>query len=296
LKLPALPEVREKQITQNSVSKSNVAKRLSAANSVRQISALVAAGIPAQQARHMCQEQIETLSNWELKQFELVWKLATTLGGPVIIALSRIAAVFDRQQRNRNEVELAFAGPQSTSKLVTGLPLIALALAQLVGMNPLAAITGSPLGLISVCLGAGLLVLGRQWSRRLLTKALPQNLDPGAYLDCVLIGLQAGLPLQVSRERAAEMYWEFYELEPSALDQTALNQAAELSRNSGAALSEILLTTADRFRDELSFEISNRIARLGIKLMIPLGVAVLPAFILISIVPIAISLLSKGQL
>ncbi len=273
-----------------------VSLKISAANSVRQISALVAAGIPAGQARQMCAEQISTLSNLELKQFELVWKLATTLGGPVIIALSRIAAVFDRQQRNRNEVELAFAGPQSTSKLVTGLPLIALALAQLVGMNPLGAITGSPLGLVSVCLGAGLLVLGRQWSRRLLSRALPQILDPGAYLDCVLIGLQAGLPLQVARERATEIYWQFYELEPSPEDQVALNQAAELSRNSGAALSEILLTTADRFRDELSFEISNRIARLGIKLMIPLGVAVLPAFILLSIVPIAISLLSNGQL
>ena len=112
----------------------------------------------------------------------------------------------------------------------------------------------------------------------------------------MLIGLQAGLPLQVARERATEIYWQFYELEPSPEDQVALNQAAELSRNSGAALSEILLTTADRFRDELSFEISNRIARLGIKLMIPLGVAVLPAFILLSIVPIAISLLSNGQL
>lgn len=270
--------------------------RVSAANTIRQISALVSAGIPALQARQMCEAQIDLLSTKEQKQFELIWNLATALGGPVVLALSRVADVFDSQQRSKNEVDLAFAGPQSTSKLVTGLPLISLVLAQLVGMNPLAAITGSPIGLISVCLGSGLLVLGRQWSRRLLAKAVPDTLDPGAYLDCVLIGLQAGLPLQVARSRASENYQGTFEAMPSAADENALDEAAELSRNSGAALSEILLANADQFRDDLRYEISNRIARLGIKLMIPLGVAVLPAFILLSIVPIAISLLSNGQL
>jgi tight adherence protein B len=211
------------------------------------------------------------------------------------MALTRIADVFDRQQRNLNEVQLAFAGPQSTSRLVTGLPLVALALAQLVGMNPAAAITGSALGLVSVALGVGLLALGQQWSKRLLSKAVPQTIDPGAFIDCVLIGLQAGLPLQVAREKAQVRYQETFLEASSQQDELALDEAAELSRKSGAALSEILLANADRFRDELRYEISGRIARLGIKLMIPLGVAVLPAFILISIVPIAISLLSNGQ-
>lgn len=192
-------------------------------------------------------------------------------------------------------MQLAFAGPQSTSRLVTGLPLVALVLAQLVGMNPAAAITGSALGLVSVALGVGLLAIGQQWSKRLLAKAVPQTLDPGAFIDCVLIGLQAGLPLQVARLKAQSSYQEIFLEESSEQDELALDEAAELSRKSGAALTEILLANADRFRDELRYEVSGRIARLGIKLMIPLGVAVLPAFILISIVPIAISLLSNGQ-
>lgn len=278
---------------QNSIS---ATKKLSSANAVRQISALVSAGIPAVQARQMCELQIKELTPNQAKQFSAVWLLATTLGGPVVMALARVADVFDRQQRNHSEVELAFAGPQSTAKLVTGLPLIALLLAQLVGMNPLGAITGSPIGLISVCLGSGLLVLGRQWSRRLLAKAVPEALDPGAYIDCVLIGLQAGLPLQVARQRATEVFCKTFEVELNEKDELALNEAAELSRKSGAALSQILVANADLFRDEYRYEISNRIARLGIQLMIPLGVAVLPAFILLSIVPIAISLLSNGQL
>lgn len=269
---------------------------VSSANVVRQITALIAAGIPALQARQMSEVQISQLPKENAPQFEMIWSLANRLGGPVVIALSRIADVFDRQQRNISEVQLAFAGPQSTSRLVTGLPPVALLLAQLVGMNPAGAIIRSPLALISVCLGAGLLVLGHLWSKRLLAKALPHTQDPGAFIDCVLIGLQAGLPLEAARQQATVQLHESLQTQPSEQSQLALDEAAELSRNSGAALSEILLATADRFRDELRFETSERIARLSIRLMIPLGVAVLPAFILISIVPIAISLLSNGQL
>lgn len=271
-------------------------------NAVRQICALVSAGIPAHQARQMCEQAIAKLTIHDAQQFELVWRLATKLGGPVVVALSRVAEVFDRQQRNVSEVQLAFAGPQSTSKLVTWLPVIALFLAQLVGMNPARAIFNSPAGLISVCLGAGLLVLGHQWSKRLLARALPKTLDPGAFIDCVLIGLQAGLPLSQAREHASIEYLAaFTEMTTDGdsarvASEVALDDAAELSRISGASLTQILSAAADRFRNELHFEISNRIARLGIRLMIPLGVAVLPAFILISIVPIAISLLSTGQL
>ena len=259
------------------------------------MAALIGAGLPAQQAHQICEEEISRLPSTDAKQFELVWSLAQQLGGPVVLALNRIIEVFERNDKNAKEVELAFAGPQSTSKLVMGLPVVALVLAQLTGMNPFGAIVGSLLGLLSVCLGAGLLVTGHYWTKRLLAKALPQSLDPGAYLDCVLIGLQAGLPLDRARETAEQNFKIVFSEEVSVQDVAALDEAAELSRTTGAALSQIILSTADRVREDLRFQISNRIARLSVKLMIPLGVAVLPAFILLSIVPIAISLLSNSQ-
>jgi len=272
--------------------------RSSAARSsetIRRVAALISAGLPAQQAHQICEEDISRMPRVDAKQFELVWSLALLLGGPVVLALNRIIEVFERNDKNAKEVELAFAGPQSTSKLVMGLPVIALVLAQLTGMNPFGAIVGSLLGMLSVCLGTGLLVTGHYWTKRLLAKALPPSLDPGAYLDCVLIGLQAGLPLDSARDTAAKNYHKVFAAEVPARDVAALDEAAELSRTTGAALTQIILSSADRVREDLRFEILNRIARLGVKLMIPLGVAVLPAFILLSIVPIAIILLSNGQ-
>lgn len=262
---------------------------------IRQVAALIDSGLPAQQAQSICAKEISKIPSADAKQFELIWTLAQLLGGPVVLALNRIVEVFERNYKNAKEVELAFAGPQSTSKLVMGLPVIALALAQLTGMNPFGAIVGSLLGALSVCLGAGLLVAGHYWTKRLLARALPQSLDPGTYLDCVAIGLQAGLPLEQSRKIAQQNFQRILETEISEADKSSLDEAAELSRTTGAALTQIILSSADRMRENRRYETSNRIARLSVKLMIPLGVAVLPAFVLLSIVPIAISLLSNSQ-
>ncbi len=267
------------------------------AAAIRQISALVNAGLSARQARDICSESLDNLQPLEQKQFEVVWRLATSLGGPIVLALNRITEVFDRTQRNQQEVQLAFAGPQSTAKLVMWLPVLALVLSQLVGMNPLGAIVGSPLGALSVSVGAGLMVAGRWWTKRLLARALPNPDDPlaidrGAYLDCVLIGLQAGLPLSQARQSADLEFESGFQAKPLTENFEALDAAAELSRTTGAALTQILLSNADAFREKQRFEIASRISKLGVQLMIPLGLAVLPAFVLLAIVPIAVSLLA----
>lgn len=254
----------------------------------RQIVALIAAGIPAPQAREILDSEITKMNANDFAQFESVWSLAIELGGPPAVALGRLANVFDLQQKREQEVALAYAAPKATARLVMGLPVFAVLLAQLLGMNPLGAITNSPLGFISVALGCGLLVAGRYWSNRMLASALPEAADPGAHLDSVVIGLQAGLPLETARQHTAST--------ASESDKNFLDEAAELSRKTGAALTEILLSNADRFRQNLNFEIAERISKLSIRLMIPLGVAVLPAFVLLSIVPISISLLSDRQL
>ncbi len=268
------------------------------AAAIRQISALVNAGLSARQARDICSESLDNLQPLEQKQFEVVWRLATSLGGPIVLALNRITEVFDRTQRNQQEVQLAFAGPQSTAKLVMWLPVLALLLSQLVGMNPLGAIVGSLLGALSVSIGAGLMVAGRFWTKRLLARALPNPddaaaIDRGAYLDCVLIGLQAGLPLSQARQSADLEFESGFQAKPLAENFEALEAAAELSRTTGAALTQILLSNADAFRENQRFEIASRISKLGVQLMIPLGLAVLPAFVLLAIVPIAVSLLAN---
>jgi tight adherence protein B len=206
-----------------------------------------------------------------------------------------LAEVFLVTEKARQEVELAFAAPKATAKLVLGLPFVALGLAQALGMNPIGAIFGSALGFVSLALGLSLLIIGQLWSQRILARAAPTERDPGCLIDCTVIGLQAGLPLEQARVAAEASFSEVFNAEPDEVSRQAISAAGQLSRNTGAAVSQILSAAADRIRERERYEAANKIARLSIRLMIPLGVAVLPAFVLLSVVPIAISLLSSGQ-
>jgi tight adherence protein B len=260
---------------------------------LRQLVALISSGLPARQAQQTLQSQLDSLAPAEAKQFQLIWQLALRVGGPIVLALTRLAQVFDRAEANSREAALAFAAPQATARLVMWLPAIALLLGQLVGLNPIGSIMHSLLAALSVCLGVGLLVAGSWWSKRLLAKANLQHEDPGAFLDCVVIGLHAGLPVDVAAKTAAASLVEFELSSTSAESNEALAGSVELSRSTGAAITELLISSADRLRENLRFESATLIAKLGVRLMIPLGVTVLPAFVLLSIVPIAIGLLSN---
>lgn len=269
--------------------------QIRAAEVIGELVALIEAGIPATQARLLVAEKVQQLELDAGKHFDLVWQLATRLGGPAAVALKRLAEVFLTTEKSRQEVTLAFAAPRATAKLVLGLPFVALGLAQVLGMNPFGAIFGSPLGFISVALGTALLIVGQLWSQRILAKAAPSERDPSCLIDCTVIGLQAGLPLEQARVAAETAYAQVFNLDPDENIAVAINTAGQLSRSTGAALTQILSSVADRIRERERYDTANRIARLSIRLMIPLGVAVLPAFVLLSVVPIAISLLSSGQ-
>lgn len=262
---------------------------------VKELVSLIEAGIPAIRAHQLVAENLAKLDRDAALHFELVWRLATRLGGPAAQALNRLAEVFLATEKAKQEVALAFAAPKATAKLVLGLPFVAIGLAQALGMNPLGAIFGSALGFISLALGLALLIVGQLWSQRILARAAPKERDPGCLIDCTVIGLQAGLPLEQARIAAETHFSEVFNLEPEENASMAISAAGQLSRGTGAAVTQILTSVADRIRERERYETANKIARLSIRLMIPLGVAVLPAFVLLSVVPIAISLLSSGQ-
>jgi pilus assembly protein TadC len=66
--------------------------------------------------------------------------------------------------------------------------------------------------------------------------------------------------------------------------------ALRLARAAGVAPSSLLLTGADDLRSNRLAAIDVAAARLGVRLVVPLGVAFLPAFVLTTIVPVVLAL------
>ena len=123
----------------------------------------------------------------------------------------------------------------------------------------------------------------------MIRKAAPTAQDPGAFLDCLAAAVQAGLPFAQARSLVVEKC--DFEGAIQAEDERLIASSVELSRAQGIGLAALLTSTADSKRERQRFIDSERIAKLSVSLMVPLGLAVLPAFVLITIVPIAIGLM-----
>jgi hypothetical protein len=95
-------------------------------------------------------------------------------------------------------------------------------------------------------------------------------------LDGVSIAIHAGLPLTSAVELAGM--------------QDASN-LADLDASSGVALAELLRERANQARQDQFNEDRLSIQKTGVKVLWPLGLTVLPAFVLFAIVPVAAALI-----
>ncbi|MEQ1735248.1 MAG: type II secretion system F family protein, partial [Rhodoglobus sp.] len=67
----------------------------------------------------------------------------------------------------------------------------------------------------------------------------------------------------------------------------------ELSRRAGVPAGELLRSEADEVRRAARFEAQEKAARLGVRLMLPLGLCILPAFMALGVVPLLITVVSS---
>jgi len=268
---------------------------VSAEGVVRQLAGFMKAGMPADQARQELAGDLSQLSDRQLDQLEAIWSLAMSSGGTVSVAIEALGEAFRATARHARDVELAFAGPKATAKLVAWLPAAGLLAAQLFGLAPVDAILTNPLAFGCLLMGALLLMAGHRWSKSIISKATPIQDDPGLFFDAVRICMDAGLPLAPSVQRVSEVFERQLNLVPEHEVSNKLERIGELNRLSGASISSLLAGEADARRETQWFAEATAVSKLSVKLMIPLGLVTLPAFVLSSIVPVAISLLSNRQ-
>lgn len=208
----------------------------------------------------------------------------------------------------------AFAGPRSTARILLVLPLAGLGLGMLLGGDPLRLLltpgTGTLLG------GAGLLLTGTGWwwMHRLIRRADPpaaQDVDPSVVLELIAGALDAGSPLPTAIEAVAASLSPGADAEalaraagslragvPAAIataqlpaEFAALGQSAVLAQAAGADLAGALRSSAQDARRGRSRDAEERAARLAVRLVLPTGLTLLPAFVVLGIIPTVMSLL-----
>lgn len=272
---------------------------VTAATSVHRLAVLLQAGLaPAQAWQHVAdgaddraasagetiEDQLERRGGpWA--EVAVAWRVAATVGAPLSMSLRAAADALRDAEQARDDVAVALAEPTTTARLIAWMPLLAVVLVVAFGFDVGSTLT-QPAGILCVVTGLALMVAARRWTASLVRRAQPPDGIAGWEHDLLSIALSGG----VSIDRALAVVEEAGC--PAAREATA--DVLSLSRASGAPAVELLRAEAADRRRAARTEGRLRAARLGGRLLLPLGVCTLPAFLLLGVGPMLLSVLGSS--
>ena len=229
----------------------------------------------------------ESAAQWTV--LATAWAVAASSGAPLAASLRELGAALRDEAQLRREVGSALAGPIASARLVLALPLIAMVFGVLLGFDTFAVLFGNPLGLACVAVGGALLWAGRRWSTALAARAIRSEADAGLELELLAIAMSGG----ASVDRARRLVREALEANGAVpVETSTVDDVISLAARAGAPVAELLRAEAARLRRVARADGSARAAALGVRLMLPLGACVLPAFVLLGVAPLLISVVT----
>jgi tight adherence protein B len=251
----------------------------------RAISAAIARGEPA----HDAIASITRGADQSWRALGACWALARVTGAPLAPALAALGEALSDTARTKRQIEAALAGPVATMRLVMVLPVLGILGGALGGQS-------SGLLLFTTLWGLGLLVAGivmMSLAWWWLSIAKKRALAPMEVISLELDLFATATGSGALPERASALVREH--LEQFALvkpEHSELPALIALSRRAGVPVAALARTRAALERDRARTDAEHRLGRLGVTVVVPLGLLVLPAFVMVAIVPMAVGLWS----
>jgi tight adherence protein B len=214
----------------------------------------------------------ERLTQSGRRDLERILEVNRRVGGPLVGTLQRFAQVLRKREELSEEIQIAATGPKASARLVMNLPLLVLVGGAVSGIPVLRLFTSSWIADASVALGLLLYWLGSNWITRLLAKGQPAGSDPGFNLELLAISVGAGLPIGLAAKELG-------------VDESEI----QFLRNE-TPTTQLITERADELRFASYTADRKRIQKTAVAILWPLGVTVLPAFVLVAIVPLALAM------
>lgn len=243
-------------------------------------------------------------------------RLAARTGAPLAGVLERVGAAVADDESVEVQRRAALAGPRATARVLAWLPLVGVALGWALGADPVAVLLGGPLGVVLLGAAALLSWVGRRWSARLVRAAqaagdgdrAPGEVDVAVILDLLEAACAAGSSVPgaleavgaaahgargralttAARHLAEGATWrDAWAGSDAALGPVAL--ALRPAWEDGVAPTGGLRATAAHLRRERQGAALAAAGRLGVRLVLPLAACHLPAFVLVGLVPVLVS-------
>ncbi len=217
------------------------------------------------------------------------WSVATDAGAPLAPSLRDYARSLRSLAQVQRDVDVALAAPVATARMVMVLPVIGVLFGMALGFNTLETLFTTPLGWGSLVVGVLLMVLAQRWNRRLVASAQPDDAAPGLECDLMAIAVSGGGALDRARVTVDDAVQRF----GLTARGDRIDGVIELSRRAGVPAAELLRAEADDARRNARAEAQEKAARLSVGLMLPLGLCILPAFMVLGVFPLLITVISS---
>ena len=221
------------------------------------------------------------------------WTVAERCGAPLAPCLLRFAEALRALGDARRDVEVALSGPRASSRVVLALPVVGLGLSLALGVDVAPTLFGTPWGWGCLVTAGGLVAAARGWSARLVRGATPQEVVPGLFLEVVAVALAGGAPWDAALAGVRRSWAECLDAPVHPAEDAEAGRVLDLARRAGAPAGALLQAAADERRRDVRAAARVAAERLGVTLMLPLGACVLPAFVVVAVVPLVIALLSS---
>ena len=233
------------------------------------------------------------------------------LGAPLSEVLDALAQNFDDIESIQKARRVAGAGPALSAKILNLLPLLALLAVFIMGINPFPVLVDGGVGSLCAVVGLSFLGAGRWVSLRLIRRSSRQW-EEGTQEDIAIIAelVIAALDSGVSIPRALECIGRSAEIEELVRVASCLTlgvrwdrawegcsegliRIAEVLREAwarGASVDHQLHALAEASRDQRLTDARAGAEELGVKLVVPLGLLMLPAFIFLGVAPVLLTM------
>lgn len=231
--------------------------------------------------------------------------VSVQLGAPIVTVLEDISQnVSDIQQIDQSQAR-STAGPMISARVLALLPTVGVLGSAMLGVKTLPWLIHTGAGRVCFALAATLQIVGVAVSRHLLRKTKADNAAAVRKIQwCLLasIGLRAGASIPATlqalgrvcgneellctaKELQVAVPWGSSWAQGTGVETQLLQQALASPWKQGISAVPVLETAVRQERNQLLLAAEHTAGRLGVQLVVPLGLCYLPAFVLVGLVP-----------
>lgn len=258
---------------------------MSAAIWTARAGSLVRAGLPSHRVLELLGPPVTTAADGGAVQ--VAWELCVDRGAALSAVLNACERSALEWERLAAERVAALAGPRATARLLAALPFAVLVLGMLLGVNVVGTLVTTVPGWFCLAIGALCQLLGWCWIRRLLRRAAVAEPAPGFNCEIVAQLVSSGVPLATATA-AVDLRWPF--------GSAARNHALAFADEAGLPPVATLQAEAGLERITAARLALIRAHELAVRLTLPLGCCILPAFIAWGVIPLLLSVIGSLSL